>query len=1160
MQLILKHDRATSFLILLAVLNVTGFAQVENNRPTTPESTAPTLETVTAKLKAIEESKDIEDSLKAKLLDLYRLSQSRLTDTKQHTANAAAFSKAIETGPATVKSINDQLDKPQADPLKTLAIPSKATSKEIQGVLANEQAALAAIKTQLADLDKRLQEQQSRPTEARQQMTDAKQKLVEIDNDLKAPPPSGESQMLTEARRTALLSRQLARTNEIAMLEKELLSHDIRLQLLTAERRVATREQTSIEARIKTVEQLFQEKLVEEVGQARLDAERALAGDVGKIPAIKVLAQRVIDIGDQVSTLAPTTAAAKSDSQRLTAQLDQISKDFEYARTTIGEVGLTEALGVLLRDQRRNLPVLKTSRKSRAEQSEKISDIRLSLLKIDEKLRELSDQDGQLTQIMETVNVPESEADRVERTVRTLLKHEQDVQTKLAGAYRGYLAELDNVQRKQTQLEEKVESFASFLDDRLLWIRSSSAITTQTAMDVPHAFGWMASPRNWSNAGSVFVSDVARMPVPAVLVAVVIGILTVWRRRLFIRLDVFGGLVGLPYADRFSLTAKALLITLLLALPIPVLLGYVGWRLQQTPNTSEFTSAVAIALPMIAWLYLTMKFVHLLCRSKGTAEVHFHWDTGAVATFRKHLRWLIPTLTVFAFVTAVMEEQTNNAYRDSLGRLTFIIQMTAITVFAAWVLHPRKGIPRNLIASHPESWAAHLQYIWYPLSVMAPVAMIILAITGYYYTAVQLSERLAAMVWMVVAALVLYAVIARWLITTQQRLATERMRREREAEVEAQKAAADAAHSPAGEGAPASLASVTNVKDHAIDFETIEKQTRRIVRTLIGWSVVVATWLIWSDVLPALTLLDDVKLWDYTVVSDGQEKFIPVTLTHLALAIVLIIITFVAAKNIPGVIEIALLRHLPFDAGSRYAISTIGQYIIAGVGIVAAFRTIGIGWSSIQWLVAALGVGLGFGLQEIFANFISGIILLFERPIRVGDVVTIGDVTGVVSRIRIRATTITNWERKELIVPNKEFITGRLLNWTLSDTVNRIQIVVGVAYGSDTQKARDLLLQVADQHPLVLKEPPSVATFDGFGDSTLNMTLRAYIPSLDDRLKAIDELHRAIDETFKQHNIEIAFPQRDIHVRSHYGSDAVKSAKDEPHQQAAFAEDELFGS
>jgi potassium efflux system protein len=197
---------------------------------------------------------------------------------------------------------------------------------------------------------------------------------------------------------------------------------------------------------------------------------------------------------------------------------------------------------------------------------------------------------------------------------------------------------------------------------------------------------------------------------------------------------------------------------------------------------------------------------------------------------------------------------------------------------------------------------------------------------------------------------------------------------------------------------------------------------------------------------------------------------------------------------------------------------------------VLAFSTLGLQWSNIQWLVAALSVGLGFGLQEIVANFISGIILLFERPIRVGDVVTLDNTTGVVSRIRIRATTITNWDKQELLIPNKEFITGRVINWTLSDKLNRVVITVGVAYGVDVSRAMALMLEAAQENPNVLEDPKPVSSFEAFGDNALTLLLRTYLGNLDNRLATITALHQAINDKFNAAGISIAFPQRDIHL------------------------------
>ena len=213
------------------------------------------------------------------------------------------------------------------------------------------------------------------------------------------------------------------------------------------------------------------------------------------------------------------------------------------------------------------------------------------------------------------------------------------------------------------------------------------------------------------------------------------------------------------------------------------------------------------------------------------------------------------------------------------------------------------------------------------------------------------------------------------------------------------------------------------------------------------------------------------------------------SLRDLLMAVLIALVAYVLTRNLPGLLEVLVLSRLQMSQGSSYAITTMLTYIITSVGLIASLSAIGMSWDKLQWLVAALSVGLGFGLQEIFANFVSGLIILFERPVRIGDVITLGEYSGSVSKIRIRATTITDFDRKEVIIPNKAFVTERLINWSLSDTVTRVIVRVGVAYGSDLELTRRLLLQAASENRRVMKEPVPVVFFLAFGASTLDHEL-----------------------------------------------------------------------
>jgi potassium efflux system protein len=306
--------------------------------------------------------------------------------------------------------------------------------------------------------------------------------------------------------------------------------------------------------------------------------------------------------------------------------------------------------------------------------------------------------------------------------------------------------------------------------------------------------------------------------------------------------------------------------------------------------------------------------------------------------------------------------------------------------------------------------------------------------------------------------------------------------------------------------------------------------SRQLLNTVIIFSGIIGLWMIWSEIFPALRLFDNVTLWHYTTTVDGVDTRVPVTLVDISLALIYGIATIILAKQLPAVLEMILLEHFDLPAGSRYTFTTLTSYVIVSVGILLVLNSVGAQWSQLQWLVAALSVGIGFGLQEIVANFISGIILLFERPIRIGDIVTVGNTDGVVTKIRIRATTIRNWDRKELLVPNKQFITGELMNWSLSDQITRIVIIVGVAYGSDVDKAHALMREAAEENENVLEDPKPVVSFEGFGADSLTLLLRAYIGDLDHRVPTTTALHKAINHKFNQAGIVIAFPQRDLHL------------------------------
>ena len=242
--------------------------------------------------------------------------------------------------------------------------------------------------------------------------------------------------------------------------------------------------------------------------------------------------------------------------------------------------------------------------------------------------------------------------------------------------------------------------------------------------------------------------------------------------------------------------------------------------------------------------------------------------------------------------------------------------------------------------------------------------------------------------------------------------------------------------------------------------------------------------------------------------------------------------TWLLVRNLAGLYEVILFPRVPWDAGSRYAFLTLSRYAFVLMALWGGLTLLHLRWSSIQWILAAASVGLGFGLQEIVSNFVSGLILLVERPVSVGDFVAVGGQEGTITRITIRATTIQNLDNQTVIIPNKAFIAGQVTNWTLGDSYIRVIAPVGVAYGSDMELVKHLLGEVITEHPKVLRFPSPQILFRGFGESSLDWEVWFFVPSPRDRFTVVNDVLLRIDHAFREHHVQIPFPQRDLHVRS----------------------------
>lgn len=1101
-----------------------------------------TPEWIQARKQELASASDLDADVKQKALQAYDQAQLLLDSAAKSAARVAAYQKQIDTAPADKSRVEKELKALTESKAETPS-PGK-TLDELKAERVAKETELAKAKEDLASIEAEVASRVSDGQDIPKLIAAARSRLERVESQLRAPFAEGTPEALARAQYASLRAEKQALEPAIAANEKELAAYAATTDLLPLEQRLAAARVARLDDEVKAWQQ--EEGRMAE-GEAKQKANEARRAAIDAAPGMKALAQENQEFAELAESLATKTRVEISSQDTIRAELDRVQKQFQRARERVTTIGLTDAIGQLLRTQKSDLPNVEEHRREAQARQSEIRRVQMKLFELEDRRSIARTLDQQVEDAIKTVGtLPVSvSAEELESTVRDYLVKREEYLDSAIKNHLEYLRAMGDSEVLQRQLIQETEDFSNYIDERVLWIQSARMLRLS---DLRLAGGIVkrgVCPEGWIGWVEVVSTwwDDSKENGALYLVAILMVLSwAVARRRIRRYLGQLGETAATSAQVRIWPTVQALLATTLFAAAGPGLLLYLGLRLTVYLDGTSFVRAVGAGMVQAAEWWFPLALLKQLCRPKGLAELHFGWPPSGLVGLRRHLRWFTLLGTPLVFLMTCLDRQGIERWQNSLGRLSFLALMVASALFAHFVLRSSGRIFRNFQASGNADWLIRSRRFFHWGTVGIASVLFIAAFFGYYYTAYRLGDRARETVLLILALAIASALLSRWVLVVRRRMAIERMRRRRSAEM------ADVSES---EG-PGIGNLPTAPVEQEVDLTTVSDQTRRFVNSLLCVLGVLLVWWVWIEVLPALAFLDRVPLWSTTTTITEQittDEGTPairtserpgfISLGDLGVAAMILLVTAIAAKNLPGLLEISLPQRLPLDAGARYAMTTLTRYVVVGVGVVFACNTIGFRWSQVQWLVAALTVGLGFGLQEIFANFISGLILLFERPIRVGDIVTVENVTGVVSRIQTRATTVTNWDRQDFIVPNKEFITGRLLNWTRSDHINRIVVNVGVAYGSDTEKARRLIEEVLREHDEVLADPAPMVTFEGFGDSTLNLVVRCYLAKLDNRLRTIHELHTAIDQAFRRAQIEIAFPQRDIHIRS--GGDLPKS-------------------
>lgn len=736
---------------------------------------------------------------------------------------------------------------------------------------------------------------------------------------------------------------------------------------------------------------------------------------------------------------------------------------------------------------------------TRVEQRQLLVSTSDALLVTEQGLRNLADIDAAAARRLAGAGAsrPESYHADEEAAVRRLLTEQRDLLTRLTAEQQKLLDALTAISEGEDKLAARSEQARVELSRLLFWVpvRPGWAVVTELG----GAVAWTFSPANWSAAAVAAGTAFARSPLwPTLwlLAAVVLFAVRTWLWRQIAALA--PSAVGYErYGPRHALTALA--ITAALALPLPIVMRVLAVLLSTAPEAVGFVRSLGDVMWRVGPLVLALVGTAALLDRRGIGVHHFGWDEESLAGVARAVRRFTAAFVPLVAIAALNGlDHAPFVNRESLGRLANLVAMLVLAGFLARLLRKKGTLMQRLVARAPRSWAVRLHPLWFAAVMAVPLGIAALSTAGYFVAAVYFFGRAAFSLYVVFGAVMLYGLIALWVDVERWRLA-------RRDEAQAQQRT-----TPLPGGRPVA------------DIAAIGEQTRALLDLGVTLLVLAALWGVWKDALPALAEIGDYALWTYEETAGGKSVTRSITAGHLFLAMLVGAVTAVVVRNIGALVDMVLLQHLDVQADATYALKVTTRYAIAAAGIVLAANILGMDWSDVQWLVAALGVGLGFGLQEIFGNFVAGIIVLVERPVRIGDVITIGDVSGTVTRIRARVITVVDFDNKEVLIPNKSLITDRVVNWTLSSQTTRIVVRVNVAADTDLERAQRVILAAVRRNADLSQEHPPRVYFVSFGANALTLEISAFVDSFAKRQRVQHEINVAVDRALRDNGIRVA--------------------------------------
>lgn len=977
---------------------------------------------------------------------------------------------------------------------------SGATVPQLEQTLNERSAQLASWQKASADANSLIITAQTRPERAQAEISSNQTRSQQINATLKSGKDTGKP--LGAERRDQLNAELAALAAQTQLRRQELAGNSLLQDLGAAQRELLTLRIERIEQEIVDLQSLINgkrrehsEKTVAELSKEAKDAspDSLLAQESAR--NLK-LSDYLLQATDRLNELTQRNLQTKQ-------QQDSLNQADQALEEQISVLKGSLLLSKILYQQKQGLPQVKID----GHLADEIADIRLYQFELNQQRDDMDSPAGYVDRLLAN-QPPDQVTPELRKQLLELANTRNDLLEQLNRELSAVLNESITLQLNQKDLYSTSQSLRATLDEQMFWIPSNRPLDVSWLKLAPEYLKRQIKVIDWGSALTELGTGLTDRPWVFIPLLMMIGVL-LWRRRaIYAKLNALHEDVGHFKRDSQLHTPLALMFNILLALPVSLFLALCGFALQIDARGQNANLGAALLQMAQAWLVFYTAY--RILAPGGVAELHFRWEREQVNFLNVQVRRLGLVVLALLAVVTIAEHQPAMLAEDVIGIVV------VLTCYALMVLL----IGKLLLTGPAKSRSSSLRTLIGLAFTALPACLIVAVGFGYYYTALKLTDRLIDTLYLLVLWLVIEATLIRGLSVAARRLAYQRAVAKRQAQQKENQDGAEVIEEP------------------ALDIEQVNQQSLRLIRLALLGIFFGALYWVWADLISVFAYLDNITLYQYTSGTGAAAAQMPISLLDVISALIIVVITVVLAANLPGLLEVLILSRLNLAQGTAYATTTLLSYAISGIGIVATLATLGVSWDRLQWLVAALSLGIGFGMQAIFANFISGLILLFERPVRIGDLITIGSVTGTVNRIHIRATHITDGDRKAVIVPNQILLTSQLINWTLTDTITRIVLTFSVARGTDLELVRNLMMQATQENPRVLRDPAPTVQLTTYGASTLDHEVKIYVRDLGDRGPATDELNRRIDQLFREHAINVAaVPKMDVTVSNRDGQE-----------------------